>query len=118
VYTDALCQIASSGQAELILIGSTRRGKELAPRVAQKWDAGCVTDAMNISVQDKKIAISRYTLGGNTVSVEVMNTPKQVISVLPQSFFSPLLISLSNVPLLLIFVSALTFSKNSLYPRP
>ncbi len=86
VYTDAICQIASAYKPEVVLIGSTRRGKELAPRVAQKWDAGCITDAMDLSAKDKEIVSSRYTLGGNTVLVEVLNTPKKVISVLPKSF--------------------------------
>ena len=86
VYTDALCQIANTYHPELILIGSTRRGKELAPRVAQKWDAGCITDAIGAVVKDKEIVVSRYTLGGNTVFSEVLNTPKKVISVLPKTF--------------------------------
>ena len=86
VYTDALCQIADAHKPELILIGSTRRGKELAPRVAQKWGAGCITDAIALSLKDGEIEVSRYTLGGNTIYSEILNIPRKVISVLPKTF--------------------------------
>jgi electron transfer flavoprotein alpha subunit len=86
VYADALCHIVNTYGPELILIGSTRRGKELAPRVAQKCDAGCITDAIDINVKDTELVVSRYTLGGNTISSEVLRTPKKVISIMPKTF--------------------------------
>jgi len=86
VYADALFQIASAHNPDLILIGSTRRGKELASRLAQKLDAGCVTDAIGIELKDKDLVVNRYTLGGNTVSSEMLKTAKKVISVLPKAF--------------------------------
>ena len=39
-----LHQIADIAGATVVLVGSTRRGKETAPRLAQKLGAGCVTD--------------------------------------------------------------------------
>ena len=86
IYADALYQIIKTSNPEIVLIGSTRRGKELAPRVAQKWGAGCLTDAMALGVKDNEITASRYTLGGNTVSTEVLTGRNKVISVLPKSF--------------------------------
>lgn len=86
VYAEALYQIVNNYGPELILIGSTKRGKELAPRVAQKLGAGCVTDAINIDVKDGEVLIDRYTLGGNTVSSVIIKTPRKVISVMPKAF--------------------------------
>jgi len=85
VYTEALCQIADYG-AELLLIGSTRRGRELAPRIAQKWGAGCVTDASDIKVKDGKLLVDRYSLAGSTISSEFIKTTKKVISIMPKAF--------------------------------
>lgn len=85
VYAEALCQIVDYG-AEFLLIGSTRRGRELAPRVAQKWGAGCVTDATDIKVKDGKLLVDRYSLAGNTISSELIKTRKKVISVMPKAF--------------------------------
>ena len=40
VYAQALSQVAAASGAAVILIGSTRSGKELAGRLAQKLGAG------------------------------------------------------------------------------
>ncbi|MFC1916501.1 electron transfer flavoprotein subunit alpha/FixB family protein [Chloroflexota bacterium] len=86
IYADALYQIVDNYGSELVLVGSTKRGKELAPMVAQKLGAGCVTDAINVDVRDGEVLISRYALGGNTVSSEIIRTPRKVISVMPKAF--------------------------------
>lgn len=86
VYTEALCQIVSSYGPETILIGSTRRGKELAPRVAQRLGAGYVSNAIGIQVKDGELVADRYTLGGNTISSQLIKTAKKAISVMPKTF--------------------------------
>jgi electron transfer flavoprotein alpha subunit len=86
VYAQALYQIADTYRPGVLLIGSTRRGKELAPRVAQRWGAGCITDAIDINVKDQELVVSRYTLGGNTISTEALRTTNKVISVMPKAF--------------------------------
>jgi electron transfer flavoprotein alpha subunit len=86
VYTDALAQIAAAHNPDVILIGSSRRGKELAARLAQKLNAGCITDATGIELQGQDLMVHRYTLGGNTISSEMLKTAKKVISVLPKAF--------------------------------
>jgi electron transfer flavoprotein alpha subunit len=85
-YAQALYQIAQQNDAQVLLLASTKRGKELAPRVAQKLGAGCVTDATAVEVQDGNLLVSRYALGGNTVASEFIKTPHQVISVMPKTF--------------------------------
>ncbi|MFH0769343.1 MAG: electron transfer flavoprotein subunit alpha/FixB family protein [Chloroflexota bacterium] len=86
VYTEAICQIANNYGADLLLIGSTKRGKELAPRVAQKLGAGCITDAIDIRLQNEELVTDRYALGGNTVLTQSIGTAKKVISVMPKAF--------------------------------
>ena len=86
VYAAALSQIAAAQNPDVILIGSSRRGKELAARLAQKLNAGCITDATGIELKDKGLLVHRYTLGGNTVSSEMLQTAQKVISVLPKAF--------------------------------
>ncbi len=86
VYAEALYQIAQKNGTEVLLVGSTKRGKELAPRVAQKLGAGCITDANDVRVEDGKLVADRYALGGNTVSSETIKTPQKVIAVMPKTF--------------------------------
>ena len=68
------------------MIGSTRRGKDLAGRVAQKMEAGCVTDITDVELKDKDMVVHRYMLGGNTVTTEVIKTPKKILAVMPKAF--------------------------------
>jgi electron transfer flavoprotein alpha subunit len=86
VYADALTQITAAYNPDVILLGSSRRGKELAARLAQKLNAGCITDATGIEVKGNDLVVNRYTLGGNTVSSEMLKTARKVISVLPKTF--------------------------------
>lgn len=83
---EALHQIMVGNAIEVVLIGSTRRGKELAGRLAQKVEAGCVTDAISLAIQDGQLVTERYALGGNTVSTEVLRTGVKVIAVMPRTF--------------------------------
>jgi electron transfer flavoprotein alpha subunit len=85
-YAEALYQIAQKNDVKILLIPSTKGGKELAPRVAQKLGAGCVTDATAVALKDGDLLISRYALGGNTVAGEVIKTGHKVITVMPKTF--------------------------------
>ena len=85
-HAAALVQIIARAEADIILIGSTRRGRELAPRLAQKLAAGCVTDATKLSLQDGRLIVERRALGGNTISASVITSRQQVVSVMPRLF--------------------------------
>ena len=86
VYADELAQIVNASGATVVLIGSTKRGKDLAGRLAQKLGCGAVMDAIGLARQDGKIAAQRYALGGNTIAMEVVTTERQVIAVMPKTF--------------------------------
>jgi len=83
---EALQQVVEQASVSTVLIGSTRRGKELAGRLAQRLKAGCVTDAIGLSVRDGELVARRYALGGNTVSTEVLTSPTKVFAVRPRTF--------------------------------
>jgi electron transfer flavoprotein alpha subunit len=85
-YATALVQIAEQEQATLILIGCTRRGKELAGRVAQKLGAGCINDVNAIECDGGEFVYSRNALGGATVRRLAVASPVAVISIMPAAF--------------------------------
>lgn len=85
-YASALAQIVAQAEADIILIGSTRRGRGLAPRLAQKLSAGCITDATSLSCQDNRLVAERRALGGNTVAAKVITSQQQVIAVMPKLY--------------------------------
>ena len=85
-YASALAQIAGQAEAPVILIGCTRRGKELAGRLAQKLGAGCINDVKKMEINDGKLICSRYALGGATVITQAVTAATAVISIMPRTF--------------------------------
>lgn len=83
VYADVLKKIAEENKIDTIFLGSTRRGRELAPRVAAMMDASCITDATGF---DENFVFWRYTLGGNTVEKLKPTQQRKVVSFLPKTF--------------------------------
>ena len=86
VVADALAQIAKEADATYIMIGSTRRGKELAGRLAQKLGAGAVTDVNSVSLEDGELVAARFAYGGATVARETVGTDVKVPYVMPKAF--------------------------------
>lgn len=89
VYAQALVQVASQADASIIIIGSTRRGKELSGRLAQKLGAGCITGADTLEVVDGKLVCSRNSLGGATIATQTIEGQVQVISANPGGWEMP-----------------------------
>lgn len=88
-YTDYLINAIKETKAEVLLIGSTKNGKELASRLAGKLNAGCVTDANKLYVKDNKIVVERIVYSGNAISVEQFNSKPCIITI-PPRIFDPL----------------------------
>jgi len=88
-YTDILAGIVKEEDSEIILIGSNKNGKEIAPRLAAKFDAGCITDCTDVYLKDKKLTAERIVYSGNAVAVEQFNTTPQIVTV-PSKVFDPL----------------------------
>jgi len=85
-YANVLYEIAKEDGPDILLITSTRLGKETAGRVAQKLHVGCITDAIGIAMRGPELVIDRYALGGNTISSEIIKTRKKVVSVVRRIF--------------------------------
>jgi electron transfer flavoprotein alpha subunit len=86
VYSQALAQIAQKAEASLILLGSNRRGKELAGRLAQKLQAGCLTDVKSLEWKEKRIICVRNAFGGATEATQVITTQVKVIALMPRAY--------------------------------
>jgi len=88
-YTDALSELANEHKPEVILIGSTRNGLELAPRLAERLKTGCVTEVTKIELDaDKKfLLMERVTMGGNLNETHISRSKPQIATV-PKGLFS------------------------------
>ena len=85
VVSAGLAQIVEQAGADVVLIGSTLRGREVAGRLAQQLGAGCTTDANGLRFEGGQIVATRYALGGNTIATRVIRSARQVVAVMPQT---------------------------------
>ncbi len=88
IYAQALTAIVTESGADTVLLASTRRGKELAGRLAQRLNCGAVTDAIDLAIQEGGLVARRYALGGNTVATERIESSRRVLACVPHSFES------------------------------
>jgi electron transfer flavoprotein alpha subunit len=79
----ALSEIARQASADVILIGATGRGKDLAPRVAVRLEAGYVPDVTAFSSESSEIIATHPVYAGKAqVNVRV-TTPIKIYSTRP-----------------------------------
>jgi len=93
LYEDAVLQAVSAKaeaeEAELVLLAATPVGKLVAPRIAARLGAGCVNDAIGISVEEGRFTAVRPVFGGTIRETLGFVTDKAVISVRGGSFDAP-----------------------------
>ena len=87
-YASALATLVNKHSPDAILIGATKRGNELAARLAAKLNAGCVTNCTGIDVDPdtKKLLLNRLVYGGNAISTQRCKTKPQIATVPPRTF--------------------------------
>jgi electron transfer flavoprotein alpha subunit len=84
-----LRQHIKASNEEIILIGSDKHGKELASRLAGLLHCGCIIDATDVYLKDKKITVKRVVYSGNAVSVQQFTNAPAIITI-PSKVFEPL----------------------------
>jgi len=89
-YLSALTNLATEYKPEILLIGSTKRGKELAARLAARLETGLVPDAFKLEIdEDKRLTATRIVYGGNGVATETYRTKPQIATIPPRTFEKP-----------------------------
>ncbi len=89
-YLSALTRLTQQHKPELLLIGSTKRGKELAARLAARLNVGCVPDCLELRVDDKgRLLTERIVYGGNAIVTQVFGTKPQIATIPRRRFEKP-----------------------------
>lgn len=63
----ALEGLIRQSSPDLVLFSGTQLGKDLAPRLAQRFDAGCVTDATQLAQAEDGVVLVRPAYGGTVL---------------------------------------------------
>ena len=85
-YKSIISNLAKEKNPSIILIGGTKRGKELAPRIAQKLETGCITDCIDLRIEDSRLVVERLMYGGNAVAIGSFKKEPQIAIVPPRRF--------------------------------
>ncbi|MBS3817774.1 MAG: electron transfer flavoprotein subunit alpha/FixB family protein [Candidatus Thermoplasmatota archaeon] len=88
-YAQVLNQLVEKTDSEIILIGSNKNGKELAPRLAVKLETGCVTDCTDLYFEDDALTAERIAYSGKAIAVQTF-TSKPYVATIPPKNFDPL----------------------------
>ncbi|MDO8140084.1 MAG: electron transfer flavoprotein subunit alpha/FixB family protein [Candidatus Brocadiales bacterium] len=86
IVVDCLCSLINQYKPELLLIGGTRLGKEVAPRIAQKFGVGCAMDCIDFSLEQEKLIVKRFVLGGRFIATQRFLRKPQIVTVSPRRF--------------------------------
>lgn len=70
---EALYAVVSQVKPQALFIGATKRGKELAPRVAGMLGTGCVSECISIEFADPDLRMKRVVFGGKVLSTQFVS---------------------------------------------
>ena len=89
-YLGIVTNLVKEHKPEILLIGSTRRGKELAARLATRLNTGCVPNCNKLSLDEQgRLVTERVVYGGNASATQVFQTKPQIACVPPRTFEKP-----------------------------
>lgn len=91
-YSDALTEVITNFKPDSLLTGATVLGRDLAPRVAARLNAGLTADATKIEMDPEKedealLLVTRPTFGGNLFGTIICpDTRPQMATIRPNVF--------------------------------
>ena len=85
----ALEAVAKAKNAEAFIFAGTQLGKDLAPRLANRLDTGCITDGTGMELADGAVLYTRPAFGGTVLEKLRNNGKVQVATIRSGSFDKP-----------------------------
>ncbi len=83
---EGISELINQYKPEALLIGSTKLGREVAPRIAQRFGAGCATDCIELSLENERLIVKRLVLGGRFIATQRFLRKPQIATVPPRRF--------------------------------
>lgn len=88
IWAQAVSQIATEGEARLVLIGGSRSGREYSPRVAVRLNAPLIEDAIQLVDHDGQLDAERYSFLARVTERIRAHAPVIVVTI-KQGAFAP-----------------------------
>jgi electron transfer flavoprotein alpha subunit len=85
-YTDAISSYVTEVDADYFLLSNTSFGKDLAPRLAVKLNAGVLIDCIKLDSSSGELIATRPVYGGKALLEAKLKSVKKVITIRPNVF--------------------------------
>lgn len=86
-YSQLMTNLVSEIKPEILLIGATNQGRDLAPRVASALGTGLTADCIALDINEKgQLAATRPTFGGQLMATILCKNYPQMATVRPNVF--------------------------------
>jgi electron transfer flavoprotein alpha subunit len=85
-YAKIIAAVAQSQQANVVILPATSMGKDLAPRVAVKLDAGLAADCITMKVEGGEIIATRPVYAGKALTDVKLASVLKVFTLRPNVF--------------------------------
>jgi len=85
-YPKIVAEVAKSIGASVVLVSATSHGKDCAPRVAVKLNAGFGSDCISFSIEDGTIVATRPVYAGKVLTNIKINSDVKVFTIRPNVF--------------------------------
>jgi len=85
-YANVIADFASEIGADTLFFGNTAMGKDLAPRISVKLNAGIAMDSIEIDIDDHEIFATRPIYAGKALIKVKINSENKVFTIRPNVF--------------------------------
>ena len=85
-YAKVIAEVAAKEQATIVLLPASQMGKDLAPRVAVKLNAGLAADCVALRVENGNVIATRPVFAGKTLLDIKVKTPVKMFTLRPNVF--------------------------------
>jgi electron transfer flavoprotein alpha subunit len=85
LWTQAMAAFVAEHQPDVVLVGSTAMGKDLAPKLAARLGAACISDAVGLS-WDGRLVVRRPVYAGKCYAEVVAKSAVAVVGIRPNAF--------------------------------
>ncbi|MEW6194666.1 MAG: electron transfer flavoprotein subunit alpha/FixB family protein [Bacteroidota bacterium] len=85
-YTEITSKAITEYDGDIIFFSNTSLGKDLAPRIAAKFDAGIAIDCISLEISGNEIIAQRPVFAGKALVEVKVNSPKKIFTLRPNVF--------------------------------
>ena len=86
-YSKLIINLIKQIKPEIMLVGATNQGRDLAPRIASSLGTGLTADCTDLDINENgKLAATRPTFGGQLMATILCKTYPQMATVRPKVF--------------------------------